>query len=294
MRSAVPSVPRRPALLVALCLLAVAALFTAAPAEAAIHYRATTTLETEGQKPQRTEVEAWVDGPNAKIVFAESGAPMLEAGQYLLTRDGGQTLLLVDPEEKTYAEWDLDAMLQAFGAIMQSIQPLVNLTIDDVEVTPAGSEPGGEIHGLPTTHSTWRTAYDLTIKVFGMGRASHVESVQETWSTTELSDAGLGIWLRKAPATGFAEIDELVAAETKTLQGFPLKTVTSTTTTGQKGKRESTSRTTMEVTSLDRAAAAPEGGFEVPAGYSPVEMASEEEGAPENPLSGLFGGGKKN
>lgn len=276
-------------------LLTAFAVLAAAPARAAIHYQAQTTVAAEGQKPQRTQVDAWVDGANAKVVFAEAGVPTFEKGQYLLTNDGGQTLYLVDPEEKTYAEWDLEAMLQAFGAIMQSIQPLVNLKIDNVEVTKVAEEAGGTLHGLPTTHATFRSEYDMTIRVFGMSRASHVESVQETWSTSELSDAGLGIWLRNVPTTGFEDLDRLVAAEMQTVQGFPLKTVTVQTTTGQKGKRESSSTTTMEVTSLDRSATVPAGTFELPAGYTKTEMApvageGEGEGEEANPLRGIFGG----
>jgi hypothetical protein len=284
---------RRPNTLLSLCLAAVAAL-AAAPAEAAIHYQAVTTVESEGQKPQKTQVEAWVDGAGAKVLFSEAGVPTLEKGQYLLTSDGGETLFLVDPKEKTYAEWDLDALFAAFGAIMESVQPLVNLKIDNVEVVRLGEEAGPAIHGLPTTHVTHRTEYDMTIKVFGMSRANHVETVQETWSTTELADAGLGIWLRNVPTTGFGDLDELVAAEMATVRGFPLKTVSVSTSTGQKGKA-STSKTTMEVTSLDRSATVPAGTFELPAGYTrtemaPVAAAEGEEDEPANPLRGLLGG----
>jgi hypothetical protein len=265
------------------------AALVAAPARAAIHYQATTTVEAEGQKPQRTRVEAWIDGPSARIVFAEAGVPTFEKGQYLLTRDGGETLYLVDPDEKTYAEWDLEAMLRAFGAIMQSIQPLVNLKIDNVEVVKLGEEPGGTLHGVPTTHFSFRSEYDMSIRVLGMSRASHVEAVQETWTTTELADAGLGIWLRNVPTSGFEDLDRLVAAEMATVRGFPLKTVTVTTTTGQKGKREGTSTTTMEVTGLDRAAAAPAGAFDLPAGYTKTEMPTLGEGEEASPLGGIFG-----
>lgn len=245
----------------------------AAPAEAAIRYTADTTVEAEGQKPQRTRVEAWVDGPNAKISFAEAGVPTVRKGQYLLTRDGGQTVFLVDPEEKTYAEWNLAAFLQSFGAIMQSIQPLVNLKIENVEVARLAEEAGGALHGIDTTHRRFRTEYDMTIRIMGMGRTNHVETVQDVWSTTELGDPGLGVWLRNVPATGFEDLDRLVSAEMATVQGFPLKSVSVTTTTGQKGKRESTSTTTTEVTSIDRAASAPAGTFELPEGYERVEAA---------------------
>lgn len=279
----------QPPVFLSLALLGLLALSFAVPAEAAIHYQASTTVEAEGQKAQRTRVEAWVDGPNAKVVFAESGVPTMEKGQYLLTSDGGETLFLVDPEEETYAQWDLEAMMQALGSIMQSIQPLVNLEIENVEVVKLSSEAGGTMVGLPTTHTRHRTAYDMRIKVFGMSRNNRVETLQDTWSTGELEDVGLGIWLRKAPTTGFGELDELVRAEMAAVEGFPLKSVAVSTTTGQKGK-QTTSTTTMEVTSLDRSVSVPASTFDLPAGYSRVEMAPEGEDGEKNPLSGIFGG----
>ena len=48
----------------------------ASPAAAGIHYRADTTTTPEGGKAQVTRVEAWVEGPNAKVVFVESDQPM--------------------------------------------------------------------------------------------------------------------------------------------------------------------------------------------------------------------------
>jgi hypothetical protein len=271
-------------------LLALAA--AAVPARAGIHYSAVTTMEGPNA-PQPTRVEGWVDGPRAKIVFSESGMPNLESGQYMLTTDGGKTLFLVDPEEKTYAEWDLQAMLQIFGSVMESMQPLLNLSIDNVTVEKLAEESGGTIHGLPTTHTTFRTTYDMRIKVLGMSRASHVETVQDTWSTTAVEDIGLGLWLRQAPTTGFGDLDELVAAEMQKVQGFPLKVVSVSTTTGQKGKRESSTTTTTEVTSLDSSATIPASTFEVPKGYERVEMTADgNEEEPGNPLKGLFGGGK--
>lgn len=283
-----PPSPLRPLAAALVCAMAVlVCVLAAAPAEAAVRYEAQTSIETEGQKPQRTVVEAWVDGPNAKIVFAESGVPTFQKGQYLLTTDGGQTVFLVDPKEKTYAQWDLAALLQAFGAIMQSIQPLVNLEIDNVEVVKVGEEAGPALHGLATTHRTYRMEYDMAIRIMGMNRANHVETVQETWSTGEIGDAGFGVWLRNVPTTGFEDLDRLVTAEMATATGFPLKTVAVTTTTPQKGGRESTSTTTMEVIALDRSAAAPAGGFELPAGYERVDTATEGEEA--NPLGAIFG-----
>ena len=89
----------------------------ALPCAAGIHYKAVT--KTEAAQSGEMQTEAWVAGDNAKVAFVESsGNPVLGEGTYLLTKDGGKTLLLVNPKDKTYAEWNLQGMLGTMGAVM--------------------------------------------------------------------------------------------------------------------------------------------------------------------------------
>lgn len=265
----------------AVCAAFVAAVSLPAPALAGVHYRAVTSTEGSGQS-QRTAVESWIDGPRGKVLFSESAAPGLEAGQYLLTQDGGKTLYLVDPKEKAYAEWDLQAMLQLFGGMLQAMGPVVDFKIENVEVAKLASEAGGTVAGVETTRTRWRTEYDMTIKILGMGRKNHVSTIQEVWSTDELADPALGVWLRGASPTGFAELDKLVSAEMQKIDGFPLKTVAVTTTTGPKGKQSQESRVTTEVTSLDRSVSIPASDFEIPEGYTRSEALVPQAAADES------------
>lgn len=276
--------------LIALCALVVT--LVSLPALAGIHYTADTT-STGANANQKMRIEGWVDGPGAKIVFSEVGTPMIQKGSYIVTRDAGQTIFLVNPEEKTYAEWDLEAMLAGVGSMMEAMGGMIDMSVDNVESEQLDSGSGPEMHGLATDYRKFRVAYDMRIKVMGMKRNNHVDTVNEVWSTNALDDAALGVWLRDAPTTGFQAVDELIEAQAEQAQrGFPLKTVTTTTTTGPKGKRSDTTTSTMVVTSLDRSAAIPAGTFEVPEGYERVEApaAGEEEGG--NPLKGLFGGNR--
>ena len=275
-------------------LIALLLLTVTLPAAAGIRYTAVSTTEGSGAD-SGTTVDAWVDGAAAKIVFRKSDTPSLKEGTYVVTTDGGKTLYLVDPEEKSYAEWDLDAMLQMVGNMMQAMGPILNFQIDNVAVEKLDSGAGPAMHGIATTRSKFRTTYDMKIKVLGMGRTNHVDSVEEIWSTTELGDPALGVWLRNAPTTGFGELDELMQAQMGKVEGFPMKSVTRTTTTGQKGKNEQTSVMTMEVTALDRSASIPASTFEIPAGYTKSESVLPDEGEQEeenkNPFAKIFGGG---
>lgn len=270
-----------------------------APVQAGIYYESVTT----GERARDTvRVKGWVEGAGAKIEFEDGmDQGLMPKGSYLVTRDGGRTLFLVNPKEKTYSRWDLEAMLQTFGQVMEAMGPMMNISIDDPKVELLSWESGGALVGLPTTLYRYRSSYDLNMKVMGMKRGNHIEMDQQIWATDAVDASGLGVWLRADRPTGFEGLDELLEAEMSKVQGFPLKTVTVTTTTNKKGKKGNTTRSTMEVTVLDRNRDIPPSTFEVPAGYQETEMMpmggaegqpaddGEEKGG--NPLKRIFGGG---
>ncbi len=245
------------------------------------------------------EVEAWVAADKAKIEFKEAaGNPMAKEGAYLITRDGGKTIYMVDPKEKTYAEWDLQAMMSMVGSVMNGMGPLLKMEFSDPKVEKLLEEDGGTVAGQPTTHYRYRTTYNMKVKVLGMGQETAVENIQDVWATNKLQDIALGVWLRSdPPRTGNANLDKLVASEVDKTKGFPLKTVTVSTSTNKKGKPTVT-RTTMEVTKLDTGATVAESSFQIPAGYQETQIlpqAAEGEGQQESQggLGGLLRGKKK-
>lgn len=256
-------------------------LAAAVPGSAGIHYKSTTKTEgANGRGGGDIVAEGWVSGDNAKVAFVESnGNPVAQKGTYMLTKDGGRTLYLVNPEDKTYAEWSLQGMLGTVGAVMNGMGPLLKIQFSDLKVDKLSEEDGGTLLGLPTRHYKYRTSYTMSIKVLGMGNVSDVVSEQDVWTTTKLSDAGLGVWLRaEPPRTGNAEFDKLIAAEGGKFQGFPLKMVTVSTSTAKKGGKATTTRSTMEVTQLDASANVPASAFEIPAGYKETQILPEQSG----------------
>jgi hypothetical protein len=245
----------------------------AAPARGGVHFRSLSKTDAPQGQAQNIEVEAWVDGDKAKVVFKASNNPMLAAGSYLLTTDGGQTMALVDPDEKTWSPFDVGAMMQSAGAMLKGLGAMVKIEFSNQRVEKLAEEPGPAVLGHPTTHYRFRTSYDSVIKVMGMGQSSHNETTTDTWSTTALSDAGFGAWLRREPPrTGIAGLDELIASEvTKGIQGVPLKVVSATTTRDQRG-RENEVTTTMEVTAM-KEETVEASTFVIPPGYERTELA---------------------
>jgi hypothetical protein len=263
-------------------LLGAALVLTAVPAFAGIHYKSVTSTESEGGRARSnsTRAEGWVAAGKAKVVFLEStDNPVAQQGTYILTKDGGRTLYLVNPKDQTYAQWSLQGMLGTVGAVMNGMGPLLKIQFTDLKSEKISEEDGGLILGVPTRHYKFRTSYVASVKVFGMGRPSNVVSEQDVWATTKLSDVGLSVWLRaETPRTGNDEFDKLIAAQAGHFEGYPLKTVTVTTNTAQKGDRTTTTRATMEVTQIDTNAAVPAATFEIPAGYKETQIAPVEQG----------------
>jgi len=254
----------------------------AAPALAGIHYKSTTHMENPQargqQSPGDMQVEGWADGSKSRVEVRESGNPILRKGTLLITKDGGKTVYLVNPQEKTYAAWNLEGMLGGMGAMMNGVGALLKIEISDPKVVKNLDEDGGTLLGLPTRHVRYRTSYTMTMKVLGRGNTNDVVIDQDLWVAPKLQDLALGIWLR-TPRTGNEQIDKLIQAESGKLQGIPLKTVSVSTSTDKKRGSTQVTRTTMEVTQLDTAATVAPSSFEIPAGYKETEMMPVPQGA---------------
>jgi hypothetical protein len=213
-------------------LLAVTALVAALPAPAGVYFSAVTTSEgAPGAAPASTTVRCWVQGDKARIEFAASADPLLARGRYLLTLDGGRSVYLVDPTERTFSEWSGDAAVWTSAAAAR-------LTQGAVEKLDEGD--GGELLGMKTVHVRYRAA--------AASAAGAVE--EELWVAPELAEAALGVWMRRAAATaGGDETSAAARAERERLGSFPLKRV-AVSPAGGRGSGKAARRTTMVVTEL--------------------------------------------
>jgi len=263
-------------------LIAAALVLAAVPCSAGIHYKSATKTWSEGANARSSDIQAegWVAGEKAKVAFLESnGNPVARQGTYMVTKDGGKTLYLVNPQDKTYAQWDLQGMLGVVGAVMNGMGPLLRIQFSDPKTEKLAEEDGGPVAGVPTRHYKYRTSYTMTVKVLGMGNTANVVSEQDIWAATKATDVGLGVWLRAEPArTGNKEFDKLLTSSAAKFQGFPLKVVTVSTSTQQKGNKQTVTHSTMEVTQLDTSASVPASAFEIPAGYKETQIAPTQQG----------------
>lgn len=282
------------------------ALLFPALATAGHYYEAVTTSDT-GQKKKQQEVmqvRAWVDGEAAKVEFVtgEKEGPF-SSGSYLVTKDGGETVYLVNPKDETYGSFDMEAMMAAAGQAMNALSQMggmVKMEFTDVSSEMLSEEAGGTVLGHDTTHYRWKSGYTMRMKMMGMKQENRVETIQDVWSTDELDARGFGVWMRpdRTLKTGNEEFDKLISSQVATVKGFPLKTVNISTTTGKKGKTMQTTSTT-EVTTL-REESITGSTFGWPDHYTEVEILPEmpqgygeqgegqDDGGKKKGLKGLF------
>lgn len=263
----------------------------ASGAWAGMVFTSTTTVEGgKGAEQQASKVKGWADGDRGKVEFIESGNPIMPAGSYLISKDGGKAVFLVNPKEKTYAKFDMEGMMQMAGGAMK----MMNMKFSDPVVEKLGEELNGLVANLPTIHYRFRTSYSMSMNFMGMKSSTKVVKEEEIWSAPRLVEMALGIWFRKTPPKfGDPSLDNLVKAEMETIQGYPLKRVSVQTSTNEKGKTEVT-KMTMETTSLEMALV-PASTFEIPAGYTETDLFGGKGGEGkdgENPFAKMMGGKK--
>lgn len=257
-----------------------ALVFAAAlPALAGWEYSATTRAEGSSQQAEMMNMQmtSWVDGDKAKIEFVKSESPLTPSGSFVVTKDGGKVMYMVNPSKKTYSRWDMESMAGLAGGAMQ----MMNMKMSTPKVEKLLEEKGEKIAGFATTHYRFRTSYTMDMSFMGIKRSTTTVAEEDIWANAELNDAGLNAWMnQQGTKTGNEQLDKLVKAEMEKVKGFPLKRVVTTTTKESSGEPQVMKMTT-EVTAIKKASPAA-GLFELPAGYTESSMFESMGAAPSS------------
>jgi hypothetical protein len=233
----------------------------------------TSVTKSEGQKGRGAEPstsKVALEGDKLRMEMAgEKRGRGAEQG-YFLTQDGGKTLYMVNAAEKSYMKMDLEAMGGA-GGMVQMAKSMTGMKFSNVKVEKVLEEKGEDILGYATKHYRFKTSYQMEMNFFGRSMANTVVQEEDIWAAPKLKAAVMSVWSRKQmPSVGDPELDKLVNSERGKVDGLPLRTIVTSTTTDASGKSQ-VSKTTTEVTevkegNLDNAQ------FELPAGYQEMQM----------------------
>ena len=180
----------------------------------------------------------------------ERGA-MADKGGYILYDP--TSMMIVSPKEKQILKFTFDDLEKGMSALAAGV-PGMRIAVTDVGVNFEKLGPGEPLLGMATTKYRVTQDYKLAMKVAFMNRNSTEHIVQEYWMADQKSGfsnpfARMGS-MRPVGGGAFAELMSKTAEATAKMgRGIPVKTVTTTTSTNDKGEK-TTNVATMEVTEL--------------------------------------------
>lgn len=268
-------------------------------AQAGYYYEATTISTSDDKRgSDTTQVRAWVEGTSTRIEFEEGNTMgFFEPESYIISRDAGDTMILVDTKEKTYTKLELGSTMSAASKALEGLGGMFKVEFTDFHVGPIDESAGGEILGYDTRHLSYDSGYTMSMSMMGRDMSQVVRMDSEIWVTDGIDASAFSAWMRpdKMLKGMFEGLDELMAQQMSQFTGTPLKMVIDTVSTDTKG-RETSSNMVTEVTTLreEQVAAAL---FEVPEGFTEQTLmtdanqgeADSKEDSPMKTLKGLFG-----
>lgn len=264
-----------------------AALLTgwAAVAHGGLTMTAVTKMDESRNGTQTVTMMA--EGDRARIEFQGKSAGGTPPGGYLLTTDGGSTMYMVNPKERSYIVWDMEKMAALAGGVMQGAGGMFSMKVSNHKSEKLLDEKGPALMGYPTRHYKFKTSYNMETAVFGMRNVMAISREDEMWTTTKIAEKGLLAWRKQQKIrTGNADLDKLIDAEMGKVEGVPLKQVSLTTTTTEGKGAPQTTKMTMEVTEIKEGKLAAD-LLQLPAGYKEEKM----EIPPEMQQGGTAGAG---
>ena len=278
---------------------------------------------TEAEDGTNTQVvETIYDAKNARINFLDGKYPMMGQGGYMLVHE--DAMVIVNPAQRSYTRMGFGE-IQAIGeqakemekrrresSDRQGVDASSKKTLKQFEFKSLLDEAGPTLVGYPTRHFKFRLKYKISESMpggQGMTMDRTVEREEEFWAAAipELQ-APEGVDHAKGGLSGRAGDDEEIgeiadAQRTMASKGMRLKSiVVSKDSTGLGGAMGLAARMTMSKTSETiksremsevleiRREDVAASFFEIPAGYSEVNMMGPAAGMPD--LNRIQGGSK--
>lgn len=243
-----------------------------APAFAGTQFTATTTVEgSAGVRGPVTKVKGVADGERARVDIVESGEPTLIPGDWLLSTDGGKTVKLIKPKTSSYGRWDGETADRYGSGPVHVGRASYNATFSTPQVEKLETQTGEPLLGLKTKHTKLRITFTKGTKLSKSTRSTKITVDAEMWSAVDVPDSGVSTWLTKPVVrTGVEEVDGVLSGVFGAIEGYPLKSILTTTTTDSKGSTTAT-RVVREVTSFG-SAEVPQESFVLPEGFKEVAV----------------------
>lgn len=217
----------------------------------------------QGQMTGSVEVE----GKSVRFNIDQGDGMIFTDGSYIVSTNGGQTMKVVNPTAKNYFEFGLDQM----GAAGM-LGGMVKIKVSNPVVNVKDLGDGEKIEGYATHKRGIDISYDMSIDMGGQTMDMSMSTSTQAWVTDQIPTESATFLQTGELHTGFVEIDKLIAAQAKAIDGFPLKQTTTISMTQNGAKMDA--KTTTTVSGIQKKAI-PASEFVVPAGFAKTESPME-------------------
>jgi hypothetical protein len=246
-----------------------------------------TQVSSSGAEGSNTTSEMMLEGDKFKSVFVTSDIPMMSSGLYVLAT-GPKQIYMVNPATHVYSRMNTRDMQKMGQDAQQMAGPggdAMKAEYEDFKAVKELDEAGPIIVGLPTRHYQYSISYKEIRQPPGspMKMTMNIEEVNEFWASREFGMTSPDGW--QDPTQGGGESSsqsniQLQEAERQMAEhGFVLRrVVTRKTSMGgmiaamTMGRGGDADKRSMEITALNRNANFPPGTFDLPRGFTEVDM----------------------
>jgi hypothetical protein len=260
------------ATLAALVAAALLALARPASAQLPAAYRYGFTVSTTGEE-DRTAGTVYVAGDRWRIDMASEAEK--KSGDYLLSTDGGRTITIVHPEERSYSVHDADDFERIVSRVMRGLDAVMTLQLRDAKVATAALGAGDAVGGRATQRYRLTQDYEVSVGMFGFSSATRERVVTEYWVDPRLAlPRNPVVEMMSTLATALAQHDAAflrrsTEARRTLFRGTPLKVVVTAESREEDGEVKRKVRT-IQLGEVERVAI--DGPvFEVPRGFERKE-----------------------
>ncbi|MGZ7042564.1 MAG: DUF4412 domain-containing protein [Thermoanaerobaculia bacterium] len=243
-----------------LSLIFVTALAGSAQAGLSYNFQSVST----GMRDTTVAGTATADQGKMRLDVKRGDGALLKDNTVALSINSGRALRVIDASSKTYYDVDLEQLLGGVSALMQQLGGVVKISVQNAKVKTRDDGDGGTIEGYQTRRVLVNSEYDLVLDAFGEKTTIHVATNSQNWITQALPADMTSVFQMNGVKTGIEDIDKLIQTQMGSLNGFPLKQVT----TFHANDMDSTTTTTItSIQKKDVDAAL----FETPPGFTKVD-----------------------
>jgi hypothetical protein len=225
-------------------------------------------------------VNVWMEGARARLEVQTSGDPNLAAGTALLTSDGGENLVILNPARQEFFSLPHSVIS---GFQLREAQRR-GITCDPITSEKMVEDSGPELDGYPTRHVRFHIRLVAHRRTAAGELTAQIEVFEHLWVAAKIPQHNTDLaMLSDSAGIGIPALDVFLRNQIREMPGFIFKR-NLVITTDDSLRNHDVLRADYEVTGL-ALADSPASLFEVPAGFHVRAIPQAQSAAPSAPPS---------